>query len=337
MKTLPFLLFFACSSGLFAQSDILFYENFSIDKTASWQPFPSGDDQTWVNFDEDGLPPNDPSLDTLPAWYPEIFSFPAQGIEDTVITSFSWLAGDKPGNRNWLILPPIFLPDSQPTLRWRSAPFEGPGYQDGYEVLLSPLSNFDFDFTDTLFSQAQMVKALNANSSKPMDYEFSPGWLHANSYQDSMYFEPQKNGNQWTNLCFLEPHTVSLQKFAGQTVYIAFLHDSDNDHLIRIDDILIEKNHPLASENPLENELKLLVFPNPTSSFVDVIFRLNHSESLSYQLLSAAGQVVFGSTSARFAAGENSLRLDLRRLVTGPYFLEMTIGEEKIRRQILRN
>ncbi len=188
MKNVFFAVFLSFSSCLFGQSDVLFSEKFDSDIAWKMALFPSGDDTTWVNFSEDDIPPLDPNLPKN--WYWEVLTndFLTGEVIDSLFVSTSFLVGAQGGNRNWLILPPISIPDSTCRIFWRSSSFQGPAYHDGYKVLVSTESNFDFHFIDTLFRQAQMVDFTDDCSVDLTDFTFSEGWIQANAYTDPLFF-----------------------------------------------------------------------------------------------------------------------------------------------------
>lgn len=253
--------------------DTLVNERFENDPTPFMLPVPSGDDTDWVNYDIDGDVPlcveNGP---TPHGWYWEgDLSYANPGATDNdAFTSCSFLdlPPDESHNRNWLILKPVFIPDSTYWLCWRSLAFQGPMFVDGYKVLVSKGSNIPStgSFQDTLFVAAQMLSAIDLGSLDVDDYIYSPGYIQANAYTDTNYYFTGFTPN---GLPFyrgkLEPHTASLAPFAGQTIYIAFLHDSDDDNLIQVDDIIVSNMHTSSSAAPAlpDHLLYFEAMPNP--------------------------------------------------------------------------
>ena len=68
-------------------------------------------------------------------------------------------------------------------------------------------------------------------------YDFLKGFIHG---ADGEYIEvdddPQRNAG------VLRPNEVSLADYAGKTIFIAFVHDSDDDNILFIDDIMVTGN-----------------------------------------------------------------------------------------------
>ena len=165
MKRLYASFFFALTLGLLNAQivDTVFFENFQGDEdpVPNWPLFPSGNDTTWVNNDADGLDPF--SFDDVERqWFGSEFFFDAldsiTGETTYVVASLSYMANFAPGNRNWLIMPPINVTDDSYTLHWKSAPFQLPPYMDGYSVWASTDGNdlygFSNPFTELLFQAA---------------------------------------------------------------------------------------------------------------------------------------------------------------------------------------
>ncbi len=181
--------------------DTLLFEDFQT------QVIPAG----WGNLDLDGAA----DANGRPVnWYTMVDQQTTiPGDTNWVGSSSSWLspAGSA---ANWLILPSV-APCANTILRWKSAPFEGPTYMDGYQVRLSTTGTNIADFTTTLFTAAEGI----GGTATP-----SAGTVHT-SY----------NGNNGV----LQQWEVSLGAYDNQTVYIAFFHNSNDDNLIMIDDIFM--------------------------------------------------------------------------------------------------
>lgn len=179
--------------------DTLLYEDFQSETIPA----------TWTNIDVDGaVDANARPLD----WF---ISFDAQttvpGDTNYVATSSSWFSPAGTAN-NWLILDAI-NPCLETTLNWLSAPFEGPTFADGYKVMISTTGTAFADFTDVVFTHAESVNGTATQSA---------GSVHT-SYNGT-------NG-------ILQEWSVDLSAYDNQTIYIAFVHDSNDDNLIMIDNI----------------------------------------------------------------------------------------------------
>ncbi len=170
---------------------------------------------TWLNIDVDG----NADANGLPQdWfiYPDMET--TVGIDTNwVAAASSWFSPFAQAN-NWLILDSVAICDPSVVLRWESAPFQGPGFADGYKVLASPTADTALSsFTDTL---AVLAEDISGNGSGIP----GPGWVH------STY-----NGTRGV----LETWIVPLTGYNGSSIRIAFVHDSDDDVLLLLDNIFL--------------------------------------------------------------------------------------------------
>jgi hypothetical protein len=315
------------SQPLFIQ-DTLINETFDFDPTPFMLSEPSGNDHDWVNYDGDlsaGLCVED--APTPSAWYWEgDFGFPdPQQATNFALTSCSFLENPNQKTANWLITPPIAIPDATYWLCWRSLSYYGPGYLDGYKVLASSSSsNLPNSFSHTLFTAAEMIEdSAPTGSLDPADYVFSPGYIHANSYTDTAYY--YEDGSQGPPFLHgkLEPHKVSLADFAGDTIYIAFLHDSQDDFILQVDDIIVTNTTPTYTP---QNIVYLNVLPNPARDAAYFSFKLKTAEEGRFYLTDNAGKVVKSQTFG--SRDEGVFYMEIQDLEAGIYYctLETAAG-----------
>lgn len=309
MKKLLMISMFALSANMvFAQSDTLLYENFDVDPTSNYLPFNSGNDTQWVNFDADALP----DANARPQeWFWSEGGFSTVDSVDACLFSSSWLAGFLPGNRNWLMTPPIQIVDASAVLSWESAPRQTPLYIDGYSVLVSTTDNIESSFTDTLFQAGQFLTGSGNDFSA---YTFSPGFVHG---ADGTYTEFDAAADSSRLIGVFRPFTASLAQYAGQTIYIAFLHDADDDNLISLDDILVTGT--AVGLNEIKNELGLSLFPNPASAKVELSYTLAASSSVIADVYDMRGSKVLSFNNGMQPAGNQKLTVDVSELSSGVY------------------
>ncbi len=320
MKNWLFLSLLLLPNFAGAQNDTLLFEDFTIDPSLDMLAFPSGNDTVWVNFDEDEEKSANPAAPQN--WYSEYGTFPfPNGQKNDLFTSFSYLADTGAYNHNWLILPPIKLCDSKASIHWKSAPLEGPAYMDGYYLLISTTDNFVESFKDTLFGAAECIKyPANSTSVDPADFGFSPGYIHANSFTDTAYFKY----NDQANLCKLEPHSYYLNDFAGQTVYLAFLHNSKNDHRLDLDDILVRGSKCTSPAGETDGfEIAPVLCPNPVDGQLNVLFSLKRGGPCQFSVTDELGKTVFEGAEKWFAGGPNEWFYWPKDLPAGNYFLKI--------------
>jgi len=335
--------------GVFAQNDTLLHEDFSMEFDAVPTDFgeadgvsaiPSGMDTVWVNLDADGIPVGGNAPSQL--WYWDSLDFWGDNLG--VVKSQSWLAGFSPDNRNWLILPALQIVDGNAELSWASAPYQGPRYMDGYTVLVSTTNNdatvSPHPFTDTLFHAAEMIGSPGTGTDLAT-YTFSDGYIHANGYLDSMYFIHPGEDTLFTdtetfNLGQLEPHTVDLAAYAGQTIYIAFLHDSEDDNLIELDDILVTGTLPVISTDKISEEIGLEVFPNPARDFVLLNYEVIEATDISVQVFDMQGRLMQVYNNVSSAAGEHQHRINVSNFPVGNYNIVINAEGQRLSKRFIK-
>lgn len=309
------------------EPDTLLQQHFHTDPSDTMLLAPGGFDLHWVNYDADQIPADCDDFIALEDgnWFWDIDLSADEFNGNSAFTSCSVLEGFLPGNRNWLITSPVYIPDSTYFLCWRSLPLQGPFYLDGYKVLVSTNSNDPGagHYTDTLLKAAQMIEPINPDvfgSLELSDYIFSDGYIHANGYTDTSYFFVDYIEDVFPPIAFyhgrFEPHTRSLKKFAGQTVYIAFLHDSDDDAVLQLDDIVVANDQSSAVQTPgWLSQFSLL--PNPARDHSYAYWTMPTPQSGRLLLTDANGRLL---QERRFAAAaEQNLHLDLQTLAPGLY------------------
>ena len=299
--------------------DTLLIERFESDPTPGMLQIPSGFDQDWVNFDQDGFVGNCVNAAPTPNnwyWEGDFSEEPPSGI-NSCYTSCSYFDGDPTEDyqcMNWLILPPVLIPDSFCILEWKSLSFQGPAFLDGYQVLVSTSGNDVFDgvFTDTLFTAASMVSCPNlfdCGSIVVGDYSFTPGYIHADAFTnpDYYFYDPEIQNYRGK----LEPHTAGLSQYAGKIIYIAFLHDSNNDNILQLDDILVVDQKTSGTGRTPGITTKFSVVPNPAVDKTVVQFSLKDPAPTLLEVRNATGQLMH---SAKLAAMDSLQRFELNVL-----------------------
>jgi Cleaved Adhesin Domain len=341
MKTFSTALFFffavGCSSlqgQSFTEPDTLLNEPFVEDNIPIMLSAPSGNDTDWVNYDADQITGACVELpDTTPfGWFLERdYSVPnTEPTSNDAFTSCSFLVNQLVPNNNWLITTPLFLPDSSYWLCWRSLSYYGPGFHDGYKVLVSKTSNDPADstaFSKTLFKAAEMVKNSTPGGSLSVDdYVFSEGYIQANAYTDTSYFFVDFSEGAPFYHGKLEPHSVSLAEYSGETIYIAFLHDSQDDYQLQVDDILVSNLKTIATYAP-RHILSFNVLPNPVKDAAYFFWKMKAPQEGRLVVTDNTGKVVKQQAFSRQEEGR--LYWEMQDLAPGIYHctLETAIGK----------
>ena len=166
---------------------------------------------TWGNFDNDGNTPNN----AIPSdWYTMMDAQnTTPGDTNYVAAATSWFNPLGTAD-NLLVLDPVTVCDPTMSLIWKSAPVEGPGFADGYAVMIDVLGD-----TVGAFEVARLAEDIGGGAGT-----WGPGWQHTNF-----------NGNNGV----LQEWSLPLAAYNGQTIEISFHHDSDDDNLIFLDDIFV--------------------------------------------------------------------------------------------------
>ncbi len=357
------VLFFSVAS-LWAQLDTLLFQDFqdSITNELFFPDFDSIGTNNYINYDMDG---KDDANSRPQNWYrsfdlvyitEDSTIYPA-GDSNIVLTSSSWLSGFEDGNRNWFILPALEIVDDQATLYWKAAPRQLPRYMDGYTVRVSTTDFFpgDYDednldeifgeFSDSLFSAAQMIPPLPSTSGDPAgaalnidSFLISPanGYVHGQRLTDSAYFYLQDGEDAYIGL--LEPQAISLAAYEGETIYIAFIHDSDDDNLITIDDIFVEGTAEMVNntQGPEESKFQLTTYPNPFNNFLILSYYLDQSTDVQIDIFDIEGRIVSSVAQSTAPQGRNIERMDLRSLPAGQYNVYLRAGDTQVVKKVVK-
>ena len=324
----------------FLQPDTLVFENFQSDPTPLMLGFPSGNDQSWVNYNGDVYEAKCVEGTTPNGWYWEGDLGYGADPNNYAFTSCSYLSyTQQVYNNNWLILPPLFVPDSSYFLNWQSMSFAGPAYHDGYRVVVSTGSNSpdDGEFTHVIFRMADMLFGMDPDDTNPAHFNFTPGYIQANTYTDTNYYALDVFEEAGTTHPFLhgklEPHSVSLKDFVGQTIYIAFHHNARNNWMMQLDDINIAQNTTAIRPGP-EGLTAFVVSPNPASTTAQVRWKLNNPVPTRISLMDMMGKTIWISEWHQNGAAEEELPLE--SLPQGTYFVVLDTKNGRATRKLTK-
>ncbi len=165
------------------------------------------------------------------------------------------------------------------------------------------------------------------------------GLSHDPSFPDSYKVMVSKTGNTvadfkdtlvvvsnempiWTK------HTESLDSFAGETVYIAFVNTTYNGFKLYLDSIYVREQDPLSL---VKEELNLAIYPNPVS---DILYlsagnaKIQKVEIYNSFGKKVAEENVFNSTTNH--------SLSVAHLESGIYFVSVKTSAGIVRKKIFR-
>lgn len=349
-KLYPLAGFLLLSAGLSAQNDTLVWEDFNGSDT--WQEVSpdfeyvthNGNslvwgysvgataDPKWYLIDLDGNTPNNDQQDG--AWFITTpFGTQDEAPYEAVIAATSWFAPFAKAN-NWLVTN-SFVCSNDAVLTWYSAPFQTPLFLDGYKVLLSTTNNDPSAFSETLFVAKEFVSVpSNTDSCVFANYTFGPagaGFIHGedpNSVWDNVDDCQRDTGK-------LVQHTVNLSQYANQNVFIAFVHDSDDDNLIGLDNILV-KGTFIAGSAVKENEtVSFSAYPNPTADRVQLGYLVKSPSNVTVKVIDATGRVV-QTLNLGTQNGSNNTSVDMSSLSAGLYSIALETGDYRTVKQVIK-
>lgn len=339
------------AAGASAQVDTLLWENFNgeswTEDGASTEEVPiiitevgntivydlspgiDGDDK-WYNIDLDGYEPNNANQGG--EWFRAGAFADGDTIEyDAVFAATSWFA---PFNKadNWLVTPSFYCP-SNGQLSFFSAPFQTPYYLDGFKVLISRTTNDPLDFKDTVLV-AKEFASRSGDTCNYANYTFEPsgaGFVHG---QDGMDIEANLSDcSRWRGM--LRQHTINLSPFAGSRIYIAFVHDTDDDNLISIDNVLVTGT--FVDDASIEESVKFSfsAYPNPATDFITLGYQLNTASEVTVKVIDNTGRTV-RMMSLGTQTGNNSVTVDLADLSAGIYSISMESANGKATKKFVK-
>ncbi|MBC7863368.1 MAG: T9SS type A sorting domain-containing protein [Bacteroidia bacterium] len=308
-----------------SQNDTLLWADFETDPSAfinTTVPPSNSTDLSWYNADGDGLA--DGSGQSRPLEWFWSAGFATVDTANGVMASSSW-TNTSTATENWLITKSLVITDALANLSWKSAPFQTPRYLDGYLVLVSTATNDFADFTDTLFTAAE-YQSLN-NASLPnvyASYSFSSGFVHG---QDSTYTEVDAAAPDSSRLAgVLRPFSASLAAYAGQNIFIAFVHKSVDDNLICVDDILVMGTNNVGIKEQLSG-INFNLYPNPATDKLNISFDLENSSEISVSLFDLLGKKVYAQTLGKLANGNHKQSIDVTGFSSGMYQVQLTTSK----------
>ncbi len=222
MKKLLFLII-AIAIGSSAKSQVLLNETF--DHIAGDTAGGAGTysfPNGWLLANVDTLTPN-PSVSYLTNAWSRGEDY-VNNIHDTAAFSTSWYAPAGQAD-DWMVTPAIGPIPAGTKLSWRGLVYDA-FYADGYEV--------------------RVLTAAPTGSNGNIGNLLSASTL--------LYADTAEN-DKWTN------HSVSLNAFVGQTIYVAFRNNSIDKYLLLIDDVKVESLQDDAKLESLDTITEYATIP----------------------------------------------------------------------------
>jgi len=343
MKKIYFLLAtFLLTGSILKAQDTLLFEDFELSRfydtvlidcnlTGTTPPGVAGD-ANWYSLDSDGDVDGSSGGGRPDGWfavqpysvvdqYETVYGTTAAPDTNTVLAANSWTVNLFP-QVNWLITSSIQL-GAADTLFWKSAPFQTPRYCDGYEVRLSTTTNADNTATG-FFSNLLYTVAENTVLGTDTTYStftFSPptGFIHG---LDGNNIDVAGTGNAHRGQ--LRQFSVPLNAYANMAVYIAFLHNSTDDNLISIDDVMIRGTAAASGINGNNAaDLGLNLFPNPATDNVQVNYTLTSETTVTINLYDVTGKLVATDSKGEQVKGRHFAHINTTDLAKGFYTVKV--------------
>jgi parallel beta-helix repeat protein len=83
-------------------------------------------------------------------------------------------------------------------------------------------------------------------------------------------------------------------------------------------------------QTPLKNIIKLAIFPNPAKEYTSISYQLQSQSKVQVTVFDSLGKKVLNPIYENQNIGEHLLKLNTITLVSGVYFIEMKVGNNKI-------
>jgi hypothetical protein len=84
------------------------------------------------------------------------------------------------------------------------------------------------------------------------------------------------------------------------------------------------------TDNTKNDELKLKIFPNPTSSDATIEFQIKQKQYLQINLCDMQGKIIKKIASQLFTEGEHTLQINTADLSGGSYLIRIQAGNRNI-------
>ncbi len=286
---------------------------------------------TWLNIDYDGI-----AAEYGTYHYPGTYNYYIDSVDQIDLSngmdlggtqagiSVSWLAGFAPGNRNALVTPAISVTKSGTMVSFNAMPAQGPQWGDGFTLQIDQFANPQ-GTVDTAFQTKQYGGSGDGPVWDPsFMWNNQPGdSLHEEYSYDSTYF--LWGGDSGNASVGWEYYEVSLDAYIGQTIYIHWYHDSDDDNAIILDNIGVFE--PQSTALTRKEDFYLKAYPNPASEKLNIDFASTSNVDSKTVLVNSSGEIIktFESNSV---VGMNKISFDISDVPAGIYLIRTSIGEK---------
>lgn len=131
----------------------------------------------------------------------------------------------------------------------------------------------------------------------------------------------------------LQQWEASLTQYKGQNILIAFRHQSDDDNLLSMGDILVLGTGSVGIE---ENNAAISfgLYSNPAAQLnkVNLEHKLDSPSNVSYSITNVDGKVLKAINGHRQLAGAHQFDIDASLLPIGTYLLSLNTSSRAAKR-----
>ena len=220
---------------------------------------------------------------------------PDPSVPDTnwYVTAYSWFTNVNLRADNWLGFGPITIPDEGAEFRFLNRSVSQ--WRDGFDVYVTTSG----------------MEAYN---------DVDPGVTPV-AYSLSELYPCTEEDTEWSE------HTVSLNEFAGESVYITFHHASLDKERIMLDEFVVVETDNMNINESLLNGIK--VSPNPSNGIFTITS--NTSDIKTIEVVNILGEVI----DSRVVEGTINETFDMTTFSAGMYFVKSSNGTTESTQRII--
>ncbi len=122
---------------------------------------------------------------------------------------------------------------------------------------------------------------------------------------------------------------------------LAFVVNGTSSNKEIYNGISVEADGGLASTgsgtvnvNEIANTNKFSMYPNPTNANTSISFNLENESNVSLEVYNTVGSLVYSENKNNMSAGKQKINFDGTEFPQGIYFVNLTIGNEKVTRKL---
>ena len=87
----------------------------------------------------------------------------------------------------------------------------------------------------------------------------------------------------------------------------------------------------------IDDIIEFELFPNPANGFIEILYDLDVSQNLNWDLFDAKGKQIEVISSKNYKSGRNSINLDIKDLKRGMYFIKIQSHKKLLSRAFIKN